>query len=252
MTLVVGFVAGDRAVMAADSQATEADGTRTTIDKIWCERGLLIGYAGPHAIRDRLQRVFAHKLSASDPEELRSCDTVAAALCSAARPTLEAIYQNYVPDHGEHPKSRLGGQVLVLGCDGTDHWLLEIDADNTPTPYTDNGFHAAGSGSPAAQVAMALLESYVPAELTLRELGALAYRTVLTSVRVLAHAVGEPVVLWSSDGNGSFTKATDTEIDDIERFIEAWTTGERESLRMVEVADEQKPPLPARQPDKPG
>lgn len=231
--------------MAADSQATEADGTRTMVDKIWLERGLLFGYAGTHAVRDRLQRVYHHRLSVMPDKELRDADCVTSALCAETKWVLERMYENYASDHGELPKSRLAGQLLVLGCDGTDHWLLEIDANNTPTPYTDRGFHAAGSGSPAAQVAMALLENYVPAELSLRQLQALAYRTVSTSVRVLAHGVGGPVVLWSCDGEGGFTQSTATEIDDIERFIEAWTTGEREALRMVDADPlSEKPPLP--------
>src|SRR5690349_3914873 len=155
MSLVVGFVAGDRAVMASDSQATEADGTRTTIEKIWCERSLLFGYAGPQAIRDKLEEAFAVWIGSATDDELHDKHKVEQKICAYSKIVLEAMYASYAQDIGERPKSRLGGQLLLIGCDGDgNHWLLEIDADNTPTYYTKQHFHAAGSGSPAAQVAM--------------------------------------------------------------------------------------------------
>jgi 20S proteasome alpha/beta subunit len=250
MTLVVGFVANDRAVMAADSQGTEADGTRSVVDKIWCERGLLFGYAGTQAVRDNLKEAIAYRLSSATPGELQDRKVVEQKICGVSKTVLEAMYANYVSDIGERPKDALGGQLLVMGCGANSegHWLLEVDRDNTPTYYTEPGFHAAGSGSPAAQITMALLQSYVPQELSLRQLQALAYRTVSASVRVLAQYVSEPIAVWTCDGKGSFVQATNTEIQDIGGLIEAWLTVERESILSVEPPDddgEDKPPLPA-------
>jgi 20S proteasome alpha/beta subunit len=249
MTLVVGFVANDRAVMAADSQGTEADGTRRIVEKIWCERQLLFGYAGPQAIRDNLQLLIAQRLASATEGDVRDAKTVESMVCGVSKLVLESMYANYVSDTGERPKSALGGQLLVMGCDADNrgHWLLEIDQDNTPTFHTEDGFHAAGSGSPAAQVTMALLESYVPQELTLRQLQALAHRTVSASVRVLANYLSEPIVIWSCDGHGGFVKATDSQLLDVQRLVDAWLTVERESIRRVErpEAEETKPPLPS-------
>jgi len=248
MTLVVGFVADDRAVMVADSQGTEADGTRTRVEKIWCDHGLLFGYAGPQAVRDNLRKVFSARLGSLTKKELRDRKVVEQKIAPLSKTILEAMYANYAADIGERPKDALGGQLLVIGCgpDKKGHWLLEIDRDNTPTYYTGDGFHAAGSASPAAQITMALLQSYVPQELTLRQLQALAYRTVAAGVRALAQHVGEPIVLWSCDGSSGFQKATDTEIADLTRFIEAWETLERDALREVELPADaaERPPLP--------
>jgi 20S proteasome alpha/beta subunit len=245
VTLVVAFVADDRAVMAADSQATEADGTRTTIEKIWRERNLLFGYAGPQAMRDKLEETIAFRLASASDAELANHDKVETMICAVAKIVMEGMYANYVSDIGERPKSRLGGQLLIIGCDSKrHHWLLEIDADNTPTYYTKPGFHAAGSGSPAAQVAVALLENYVPSDLTVRELQAIAYRAVKTSIRVLAQYVGEPVQLWSCDGEGGFHRATDTEVTETEKLVGAWVAQERDSLLDVSRPGGAKPPLP--------
>jgi 20S proteasome alpha/beta subunit len=245
MSLVVGFVADDRAVMASDSQATEADGTRTTIEKIWCQRSLLFGYAGPQAIRDKLQEGIAVWVGSATNTELHRRDLVEQKICAVSKIVLEAMYANYAQDVGERPKSRLAGQLLVIGCDGDEkHWLLEIDADNTPTFYTKQHFHAAGSGSPAAQVAMALLENYDPSNLSLRGLQAMAYRAVKTSINVLAQYLGEPVQIWCCDGSHGFQKLTDTDLDDIQRLVEAWTTQERDSLLNILQPIQEKPPLP--------
>lgn len=247
MTLVVGFVANDRAVMAADSQGTEADGTRTTVEKIWCERGLLFGYAGPQAIRDNLRDAFSHVLAPLAPEQLRDRREVEQTLCGASKVVLEATYENFARDgERDDAKSVLAGQLIVIGCESDGkHWLLEVDRDNTSTNYSEQGFHAAGSGSPAAQVAMALLEAYVPDDLTLIGLRALAYRTVSAAIRVLAEYLSEPVVLWFCDPDVGFRKATASDVDDIERWIEAWLTLEREAIRNAgRPATPQTPGLP--------
>lgn len=231
--------------MASDSQATEADGTRTTIDKIWCERSLLFGYAGPQAIREKLEEAISVWVGSATDAELHDRHKVEQKICLASKIVLEAMYANYAQDIGERPKSRLGGQLLVIGCDENgDHWLLEVDADNTPTSYTNQGFHAGGSGSPAAQVAMALLQNYDLSNLPLRGLQAMSYRAVKTSISVLAQYVGEPVQIWCCDGDHGFHQVTDTEMEDIERLVEAWTAQERDSLVNILQPDQERPPLP--------
>ena len=53
--------------------------------------------------------------------------------------------------------------------------------------------------------------------------------------------VSEPIVVWSCDGNSNFQKATDTDIADLKRFIQAWETLERETLRFIYFADAKDP-----------
>jgi hypothetical protein len=61
---------------------------------------------------------------------------------------------------------------------------------------------------------------------------------------VLAQYLGEPVQIWCCDGGSGFQKLTDTDMEDIERLVEAWTTQERDSLLNILQPDQEKPPLP--------
>jgi hypothetical protein len=54
-----------------------------------------------------------------------------------------------VAERGERAKDTIGGALLVIGKDGDGHWLLELNCDNTPSAYSERGFHAVGTGSPA-------------------------------------------------------------------------------------------------------
>ena len=82
-----------------------------------------------------------------------------------------------------------------MGWDENGYWLLEIDEHNSGSSYTDRGFHAIGSGSPAAQVAIGLLQNYNPQRLSPEQLQMLAYRTIGVSISVLAQHLSGPVRL---------------------------------------------------------
>lgn len=247
MTLVVGFVAKAHGVMGADSQATEADGTRTRVEKIWSEGGLLFGYTGTWGVRDHLASAIRRRVTQEGFDPHADRESIRMALCQTIRPVLISAYANYVPSDFAEAKSALGGQLLVLGSDAEGFWLLEINEDNTGSWYTDRGFHAVGSGSPAAQVALGLLQNYVPARLTLAQLEMLAFRTLGVSIEVLAQHLSEPVRLWASDGAG-FRQLTDTDLAETAQAVEVWRTIERESLEEATaspVGEELPPPVGA-------
>jgi proteasome beta subunit len=235
MTLVVGFVAQACGVMGADSQATEADGTRTQVEKIWQDRGLLFGYTGSWAVRDLITRVIGRRLAQDGFDPHMDREGVRHLLCQVVRPVLMSVYANYVPNDVAEAKRALGGRLLAMGSDGDGYWLLEIDEENTGSWYTDRGFHAIGSGSPAAQVAIGLLQNYNPQRLSVEQLQMLAFRTLGVSITVLAQHLSGPMRLWSSDERGSFLPLTDTDLDDTERRVELWLTLERESLDEASV-----------------
>jgi 20S proteasome alpha/beta subunit len=228
MTLVVGFVSQDCGVMGADSQATEADGTRSQVEKIWEDSGLLFGYTGTWAVRDLVASAILRAVVGCDPHADR--EQIQKKLCNAVRPVLMSVYANYVPNDVDEAKRRLGGRLLVMGCDAKGHWLLEIDENNTGSSYTDRGFHAIGSGSPAAQVAIGLLQNYNPQRLSPQQLQMLAYRTIDVSISVLAQHLSGPVRLWSSNDSRQFVQLTDTALDETAKRVELWLGIERESL----------------------
>lgn len=230
MTLVVGFVAQTCGVMGADSQATEADGTRTEVEKLWEDHGLLFGYTGSWAVRDVVARAIARRLGQGGFDPHMDREGVRHLLCQTVRSVLMSVYANYVPNDIAEAKQKLGGRLLAMGSDSNGYWLLEIDEDNTGSWYTDRGFHAIGSGSPAAQIAIGLLQNYNPQRLSLEQLQMLAFRTLDVSITVLAQYLSGPMRLWSSDESDRFVRLTDTDIADTERRVELWLTLERESL----------------------
>lgn len=102
MTIVVGFVGPDGAVMASDTQATEADGTSFDVDKIWVHGGILFGYSGCLSIREPLSLSIEHKLKQSNAADRWK---TRALLCAAAKPVLGIAYDNFVPvKAGEDPE----------------------------------------------------------------------------------------------------------------------------------------------------
>jgi 20S proteasome alpha/beta subunit len=246
MTLVVGFVSQRCGVMGADSQATEADGTRSQVEKIWEDSGLLFGYTGTWAVRDLVAAAVHRAIDGFEPHADR--EQLKHKLCAAVRPVLMSVYANYVPNDIDEAKRRLGGRLLVMGCDQDGYWLLEIDEQNTPTSYTDRGFHAIGSGSPAAQVAIGLLQNYNPQRLSSEQLQMLAYRTIGVSISVLAQHLSGPVRLWSSNSSRQFMQLTDTALDETEKRVEIWLGLERESLDEASsppAGEELPPPVDA-------
>jgi proteasome beta subunit len=228
MTLVVGFVSQSCGVMGADSQATEADGTRSQVEKIWEDSGLLFGYTGTWAVRDLVAKAVHRATDGCDAHLGR--EQMKHKLCIAVHPVLMSVYANYVPHDVDEAKRRLGGRLLVMGCDKDGYWLLEIDEHNTGSDYTDRGFHAIGSGSPAAQVAIGLLQNYNPQRLSNEQLQMLAYRTIGVSINVLAQHLSGPVRLWASNDARKFVQLTDTALSETEKRVEVWLGLERESL----------------------
>jgi 20S proteasome alpha/beta subunit len=107
MTLVVGFVSPEHAVMAADSQATEADGTRTRVEKIWRDSGLLLGYTGVAALRDTLAEEIATSLALVEPSDRADRKAVRDLLCAVTKPVLDRAYNNSWRSAANVPRTRL-------------------------------------------------------------------------------------------------------------------------------------------------
>lgn len=260
MTVVVGFVGPDGAVMCSDSQATEAgDDTRREVDKMWHEEeaGLLFGYSGYDAIKEPLAIAISAALGGHTGQALTQWQ-VRDLLRQTAQPVLANAYGNFVGTRPEETAAMLKGALLVIGHDDDGYWLLEIDGNNIASFYTDRGFHAIGSGSLAAQVARGLLGHYEPGGRTVGHLKLLAYRTVETCIRVLGGrwGVGGSPRLCHSENGDQFSAASEEEIGAIENSVGAWMLVEKESLdqafpqtaateeAQAEVAAEEPPPAP--------
>lgn len=252
MTVIAGYVGQRGAVMASDSQSSEEDATATSVEKIWTSGGLLFGYSGQVALREPLRKAIDNHFSATPPPPRCPIEIAASSLCAAIRPILEHAYANFVGAPGDDPTEKLAGSLMVIGLDGEKYWLLELDRHNTPSHYTDDGFHTIGTGSVAAHVGRGLLKHYSLPGYEVAHLRLLAYRTVATCIDVLggAYGLGHPVQLWQS-ARGAFEKVTGMEFSAVGEGVRQWIAIEQESLDRVFAEAEGKEaqeaePLPER------
>jgi hypothetical protein len=245
VTVVVGFIGPDGAVMASDSEGQEADRTRRDVEKIWRCGSLLCGYTGQSSVQQPLRVALEDRVTAAEAGGPLNKWLMRAQVAEACGPVLQSAYANHVPRpaRDEVPQA-LRGALLVIGRDNDGFWLLEIDERNGPSWYSDPGpgFHAVGSGSTAAQVARGLLEHYEPGDRDVAHLRLLAYRTVATCITVLggAYGVGGEVRIWHAEGDAEFTQLDAGEMERVKNGVEQWTTIEAESLDRV-VLEEAAP-----------
>jgi len=236
LTVIVGFVGAECAVMASDSESTESVHTRFDVDKIWTSGNCLLGYSGSGAIRGALSVSIDSKLKTAFGEDAEEIDRWEArsALAEATKPVLEQFYKEFVPTT-QPVDSVLGGTLLVIGRDSSGHWLLEIDSHCTTTFYEDRGLQAIGSGGPAAFIAHGLLRHYQPRDQTMEQLRLIAYRTIKTCIDGLggAFGVGGQIHLWSCRPGDGYRKAGTELLEDLEEGLTKWITIERESLSEV-------------------
>lgn len=238
MTVVVGFVGPNGAVMASDSEATESRHTRYDVEKIWLNHGLLFGYTGNTSVRQRLEPAIetgladrAADLPALDREQVRDV------LLSLTLPALRQAYGFHVagnlPIGGAPPG--LAGALIISGRDTAGYWLLEIEENNIPTFYSERGFHTVGSGAAAAYTAHSLMEGYHSLGDSLAYLKLMAARTVQNCIDTMGGAlgVGGKLRLWYSSATEVFVPADTDELKRIEEGVRQWRAIERESLREV-------------------
>jgi 20S proteasome alpha/beta subunit len=261
VTVVTGFVGPECAVMASDTEATEADGTQREIEKIWASHELLFGYSGSHAVREPLKLSIDSLFAGHSGKSLTRWEAKEL-LQRATGPVLKNAYGHFVPGQPGETYAKLGGAMLVIGIDDDGYWLLEIDADNTATFYTDRGFHTVGSGAIAAQMARGLLEHYEPEGRRVHHLRLLAFRTIATCIRVLGgrFGVGGSPRVWSSEDRAAFAQLGPDELAALEADVGGWVLIEKESLDTAfpgsdeeaeEESDEDLPP-PLTSPDESG
>ncbi len=252
MTVVVGFVGPDGAVMASDSEATESGGlTRYDVEKIWTCGGLLMGYTGTGSVRQPLEKSLDGAVTGSfGASAAIDRDQAREILRHETGKVLRAEYSTHVGNVDMYgiPEA-LKGILLVIGRDAQGYWLLEIDWMAQPTFYTDGGFHTVGSGASAAYVAHSLMREYDSAGRATADLKLIAHRTVQNCIDTIGGqlGVGGHVQLWYSEQNGPFSQATQQEIEVVEDGVAQWRGIERESLAQVMLNGAPQPenvPLP--------
>jgi 20S proteasome alpha/beta subunit len=251
MTVVVGFVGSDGAVMAADTEGSESGHTRYDVEKIWTCGSLILGYTGTGSVKQPLaaavEGAFQQKFR-DDPIVERW--TARALLRQTAVAPLKDCYEHHLGARDAHGiPVALMGVLLVIGRDENGYWMLELDPMVQATFYTDSGFHTVGSGAAAAYVAHSLMREYDSAGRSVADLKLIAHRTVQNCIDSIGGAlgVGGDVRLWYSHDNSPFVKASQQEMEVVENGVEQWRAVERESLNQLRLGGAPEPegvPLP--------
>lgn len=229
MTVVVGFVGDNCAVMASDSQLTTG-GMKTTADKIWpAPKGIVLGCASNHwAVKQHLEQGIQGYLDGLPADPLTRAESKAH-LEGIVQATLTLLYGSAattttVPTH-------LTTLLLGVGHDAASgYWLLEIGPNGLALEHDARGFAAIGSGFDAAQIGALLLDHYEPRQRPIHHLKLVAHRMVSVCVAGLSQAVGGPIQLWSSENGDPFVKASDDELTELEEAVKVWRGVEGESL----------------------
>jgi hypothetical protein len=240
MTVVVAFVTTNAAVMASDTEGTEADGTKHDVDKIWTCGSLLLGYTGSTVISQPLRAALDQAIPAAEAGGSVSRWAIRQKICETCKTVLAGEYANRVPPvPGEVPRE-LSGALLAIGRDDDGYWLLEVDRNAGGTFYHEIGFHSVGSGSVSAQTASGLLRNYGAIGRERPHLRLIAYRTVATCIHVLGsnYGVGGEVSIWDAADGEQFEHLDAQSLQRVGNGVEQWITIEAESLDRVVLEEE--------------
>lgn len=231
MTVVFALRCEGGLVMAADSQATEADyGVSYEVDKIHrLHERALWGGSGSRAVLQDLRS----QLTETAPQ-VASADHLGQALQEQVGPILRAHYAAYIEDvPGEaQPSSTPTVHLLAAGYDAAGAtWIVELDPHSALRRYEDLGFHAIGSGAALARQASVLLAHFdVPSQSL--DHGLMIAVRVLDAISSTALAVGGPPNVWRVTTAGA-DRLQDEEIEAVRAEVDAWKQGEREALARI-------------------
>jgi len=256
MTVAIGLVCCDGALVAADSMATDPM-TAHAIQKVHTLDSCPIVWtaAGSVYVVEEVEIKLgdftkAHGELKQEPVCLcvDSAVKLRERLKAAILPTMQACCQGALCatpfEAGAIPKD-LETQFLVLGWVNGKPMFLEFDEIGQVNSHLDSGFYAIGLVGPFAMVAQGLMAHYFRKPLPLNQGKLVAYRTISTVCEIAPSGVGPPVRMAVVDANGAQVLGED-EISEIETGVERWKTLEAETLTMgaVDAKKEARGDLP--------
>ena len=223
MTIVVALACVDGVILASDSQATEADSSRRSVQKVFplTDTSLWAGSGSAAIIQEIADSIRTSTALANSPRPENS-------LLSLVRPALKRHYDNFLQAPGAPPASPMT-DVLSCGMRDGRPWVYEIDRYCQFTCYTEPGFHTIGSGAPMAQLASELMAHFdlpgkpVPYGLLV------AYRSLDAIIRRSAFGVGGDIQMWVVDSDGQ-RQIDVTELRALGDRVEIWRSAEIETL----------------------
>lgn len=251
MTLILALTCKDAVVMAADSQATEAQGgnllagVRHDVEKLHLlGPNMLWGASGSVGVIQDIEDALA-EWAANNPGKLDDpAKRMKPALVKVVATVLNAAYGSYIQVPGRQPNPPMTS-VLFAGRTAGARWILEIE-ENGGAEFKD-GFAAIGSAYHYANVAAAMLKEYSASTRELIHGQLLALRILDTAVTAAAFGVGGALRLAVVSPSGSKVLSGD-EVAEARDLVDGWRQAEAETLEELVL----RRPDAAMVPDAPG
>lgn len=227
MTVIVGLMCSDGAILASDSQGTDIEArVRYEVgSKIFVLGSHIVwGLSGAMGLAQVLKGSLDEAVKRSWPQKTLS--QIRITLVDKVTGRQREAVRQYVPLDDRPPPS---AEFLCCGCTA-DQWLLEISERGDHQQHGE--FCAIGSGKTTAYHCWKNLQHYAPCQDTVESGKVLVYRIVSEVIETDFVFVGFPVRIWTvtSDGAKSLPAA---EIDALGKLVSAWKDEEKHSLKSV-------------------
>jgi proteasome beta subunit len=223
VTIVVALACVDGVILASDSQGTEGDNSRRTVQKVFplTDTSLWAASGSGAIIQDIAESIQTSTQLASSPRPENS-------LLSLVKPVLKRHYDNFLPAPGAPPVSPMT-DVLSCGMRDGKPWIYEIDRNCVLTCYTNPGFHTIGSAALMAQLASELMAHFELPGKPLPYGLLVAYRSLDAIIRRSAFGVGGDIQMWVVDATGQ-RRLDANELRALRDRVEIWRSAEIETL----------------------
>lgn len=233
MTLIVALGCKDAVVLAADSQATELQGTnilaavRHSSDKIkQVGPNMLWAASGSVSVIQDIGSALDQWVEANPGKLALPAKRMKPELVKAVAPRIKEAYTNWMPVPGQQNMPPATSLLVVGHTDGAK-WILEI-SENGMGEFKQ-GFAALGSAYNLAAVAAAMVSEYAAPTRTLIEGRLLALRVLETAVQAAAFGVGGDPRLGVVDASGATILSPDA-IRELRDKVVQWKRLEAETL----------------------
>lgn len=231
MTLILGLICADGAVLTSDSQATfltggqEVKGLTRKLIRQWSN--VAWGASGNVGVAQWVEALFSNHNELKDSLRFdnRGPATVKREICEALLGPLNRYYREQVlPLPNQDPRTAF----LFCGWVKDGPVLFEIGQDLVITDHLETGFAAIGSGDIFPYFALASLQHHDPTKCGLARAMLIAYRVVDDAIRVAARGLGPPVQMITIAKGGQAEVRQD--IEAIADGVESWKRIETEAL----------------------
>jgi 20S proteasome alpha/beta subunit len=231
VTLILGLVCADGAVLTSDSQATfltggqEVKGLTRKLVPQWSN--VAWGASGNVGVAQWVEGLFSNHNELKDGLRFdnRSAATAKREICDALLGALSGYYrEQLLPLANQDPRTGF----LFCGWVKDGPVLFEVGQDLVVTDHLETGFAAIGSGDIFPYFALASLQHHNPTKCSLARAMLIAYRVVDDAIRVAARGLGPPVQMVTIPRAKQAQVRHD--IEEIGDGVETWKRIERDAL----------------------